>query len=61
MLVDYKQSPSIEGLFFAYALINKLHGGLWNFVAGSGLAAVALDNSRVNANASIGFRPAFAS
>ncbi len=53
--------PSLEGLFITYALINKLHGGLWNFGAGSGLAAVNMNNSRLSVFVSVGFRPAFAS
>ena len=36
-------------------------GGYWNNGANAGLAALNLDNSRVNTNPGIGFRPAFAS
>lgn len=35
-------------------------GGSWHDGSGAGLAALALNFSRVNTNASIGFRPAFA-
>ncbi|MGU5549066.1 hypothetical protein [Aeromonas hydrophila] len=35
-------------------------GGSWSLGAYAGLAALALNNSRVNTNTSIGFRPAFA-
>ncbi len=36
-------------------------GGTWNNGANAGLAALYLDNSRVNTNTNIGFRPAFGS
>ena len=36
-------------------------GGCWDSGANAGLAALALNDSRVNTNASFGFRPAFAS
>ena len=36
-------------------------GGNWNNGANAGLAALNLNNSRVNTNTNIGFRPAFGS